>query len=183
VPKFTAVNAIPITEQVSWCGLEGEGFDNLLGGPLGCRMFGHIEMHDATSFVGQHDEDIENTKRGGGDGEEINGDKVGEVIVEKGPPRLGWGFAVTNHIFGHGCLGDLNIEFEQLSVNLRGSPQGVGPTHASDEFAYLGIEGGTAESLHAAFPGPITPEPLLVPMDDGLGLHNEERLGPVPPES
>lgn len=51
-------------------------------------MFGYIEMHDAASFVGHYDEDIEDTKRGGGDGEEINGDKVGEVIAEKCPPRL-----------------------------------------------------------------------------------------------
>ncbi len=52
-------------------------FDDLLGGPLGCGMVGHIEMPDAAPFVGQHDEDIEDTKRGGGDGEEINGDEVG----------------------------------------------------------------------------------------------------------
>ncbi len=88
MPKFTAVNAIPISEQVSWCRLEGEGFDNLLGCPLGCGMFGHIEMPDAAPFVGQYDEDIENVKGGGGDGKEINGDQVGEVIAEKGPPRL-----------------------------------------------------------------------------------------------
>ena len=105
------------------------------------------------------------------------------MIMEKCSPRLGWGFAVTNHILGHGCLGDMNIEFEQLSVNPRGSPQGIGPTHVSDEFAYRGIEGGTSEPLHAALPGPITPEALSVPVDDGLGLHNEECLGPVPPDS
>ncbi len=51
-------------------------------------MVGHIEMPDAAPLVGQHDEDIEDTKRGGGDGKEINGDEVGEVIAEKGPPRL-----------------------------------------------------------------------------------------------
>jgi hypothetical protein len=51
-------------------------------------MVGHIEMHDAASFVGQYDEDIENAKGGSGDGKEINGDEVREVIAEKGPPRL-----------------------------------------------------------------------------------------------
>jgi hypothetical protein len=68
-------------------------------------------------------------------------------------------------------------------MNSRGSPQGIGPTHFSNEFAYHGIEGRTSESLHAAFPGPIPPEALPVPVDNGLGLHNEERLGPVPPNS
>jgi hypothetical protein len=51
-------------------------------------MLGYIEMHHAAAFVGQHDEDIEDTKSGGGDGKEINGDKVGEVIIEKCSPRL-----------------------------------------------------------------------------------------------
>ena len=132
-------------------------------------MFGHIEMPDAASFVGQYDEDIENAKGGGGDGEEINGDEVGEVIIEKGPPRLGWRFAGTNHILGNGCLRYIYIEFEQLSMNPQGSPQGIGPTHGSNEFAYRGIERGPPESLLAAFPGPIPPEALSVPPDDRLG--------------
>lgn len=40
------------------------------------------------TFVGQHDEDVEDTKGGSRDGKEINGDEVGEVILEKGSPRL-----------------------------------------------------------------------------------------------
>ena len=146
-------------------------------------MFGYIEMKNRSTRVGQYDEDIENAKGGGGDGKEINGDEVGEVIAEKGPPGLGWGLAGTNHILGHGFLREVNIEFEQLSMNSRGSPQGIGSTHVSNEFAYRGIEGGTSESLHAAFPGPIIPEAPSVPVDNGLGLHNEERLGPVFPDS
>jgi hypothetical protein len=51
-------------------------------------MVGYIEMKNRSTLVGQYDEDIENVKGGGGDGKEINGDQVGEVIAEKGPPRL-----------------------------------------------------------------------------------------------
>lgn len=93
------------------------------------------------------------------------------------------GLAGTNHILGHSCLRDVNIELEQFSVNPRGSPQGIGPTHVSNEFAHRGIEGRTPESLHTANPGPIPPEALSVPPYNRLGLHNEERLGPVPPDS
>lgn len=52
-----------------------------------------------------------------------------------------------------------------------------------DEIPYCGIDGGTSESLPAAFPCPKLSEALSVPADDGLGLHDEERLGPVPPDS
>ena len=51
-------------------------------------MFGYIEMKNRSTLVRQYDEDIENAKGGGGDGEEINGDEVGKVIAEKGPPGL-----------------------------------------------------------------------------------------------
>jgi len=67
-------------------------------------------------------------------------------------------------------------------MNPRGSPQGIGPTHVSDEFAYRGIEGGTPQSLRTAFPVPIPPEALTVPPDNRLGLHNVEGRGPRPPK-
>ncbi len=77
----------------------------------------------------------------------------------------------------------MNIEFEQLSMNSRGSPQGIGTTHVSDELLNRDIDGGTTRFLHSTFPGPITPEALPMPADDRLWLHNEESLGPVTPES
>jgi len=146
-------------------------------------MFGYIEMKNRSTRVGQYDEDIENAKGGGGDGKEINGDEVGEVIAEKGPPGLGWGLAGTNHILGHGCLREVNIEFEQLSMNPRGSPQGIGPTHVSDEIPDGWIDERTSRPRPAAFPGPIPSEAPSVPPDDRRGLHNEKRLRPVPPDS
>ena len=77
----------------------------------------------------------------------------------------------------------MNVEFEQLPVNPWCSPQGIGLTHVSDEIPYFGMDGGTPESLHAAFPGPIRSGALPVPASDGLRLHDEEGLKPVPPDS
>ncbi len=77
----------------------------------------------------------------------------------------------------------MNVEFEQLPVNLRCTPQGIGLIHVSDELPNRGIDGVTSESLHAAFPGPIKSEALPVPADDGLGLHDEESLELVTPDS
>jgi hypothetical protein len=61
-------------------------------------------------------------------------------------------------------------------MNPRGSPQRIAPTHILDEVLYRGIDGGTSKSRPAAFPGPITPEALPMPADDGRGLHDEESL-------
>jgi hypothetical protein len=86
--KIFAVDAIPITQQVLWCSLKREGFDYLLCRPLSRGMVGNIEMKNRATLVGQHDEDIEDTKSGCGHGKEINGDQVGEVIIKEGSPRL-----------------------------------------------------------------------------------------------
>jgi hypothetical protein len=87
-PKVFPENTIPISQQIPWCRLKGEGFDYLLCGPLRRGLVGYIEMKNRATLVGQHDEDIEDTKGGCGYRKEINGDQVGEVIIEKGPPRL-----------------------------------------------------------------------------------------------
>jgi hypothetical protein len=37
------VDAVPVSEQSSWCGVIGERLDELLGGPGGGRMVGAID--------------------------------------------------------------------------------------------------------------------------------------------
>ena len=76
----------------------------------------------------------------------------------------------------------MDIEFEQLPVNPRGAPQGVGLTHVSDEFPDGRIDERTSKPRPAAFPGPVQPEALMVPSEDRRRLHEEQRLGPVTPE-
>ena len=77
----------------------------------------------------------------------------------------------------------MNVEFEQLSVNPGGTPQRIGPTHSSNEFPDRWINKGTSKLLLAAYPGPVQSATLPVPSKDRLGLYDEERLGPVPPDS
>ncbi|MFB3070933.1 MAG: hypothetical protein ACE1ZK_02585 [Nitrospirales bacterium] len=40
------------------------------------------------TIVERHEEDREDTNGGSGYGKEINRDQVGDVMIEKGPPRL-----------------------------------------------------------------------------------------------
>ena len=43
-------------------------------------MLGDIEVEDAPAFVGEHDEDEQDSQARGGDREEIDGDEVPDVI-------------------------------------------------------------------------------------------------------
>jgi hypothetical protein len=49
-------------------------------------MVRYGEMQNRAPLMGPHQEDIEDTKCGRWDGKETNGDEVGQVIIQKGPP-------------------------------------------------------------------------------------------------
>ena len=90
---------------------------------------------------------------------------------------------MPNHILGDGSLGEMNVELEQLPMNPWSAPQRVGLIHGSNEISEGWINTGMAELLLAAFPAPVQSKPLPVPSENSLGLHNDEGLGPVCPES
>jgi hypothetical protein len=51
-------------------------------------MPGDIEVEDAPPVVGEHDEDEQDAPARGGNGEEIDGDEVPDVIGQERAPRL-----------------------------------------------------------------------------------------------
>src|SRR5215471_12978278 len=60
--KFRSINQISISEQIAGSRVIGKCFDDLLRGPLGCRMFGHIEMNDLPASVKKDDEAVQNAE-------------------------------------------------------------------------------------------------------------------------
>ncbi len=51
-------------------------------------MLGHIEVNHSSTMVGKDDKDKENTKCSSGHGEEIDGGKFSDVIIEESTPGL-----------------------------------------------------------------------------------------------
>ena len=51
-------------------------------------MLGDVQVDDAPTVMGEHDEDEEDTQAGGGYCEEIDRDQVLDVVVEERPPSL-----------------------------------------------------------------------------------------------
>ena len=60
------------------------------------------------------------------------------------------------------------------------SPGGVGPRHLANEITDLPRR-RSPTALVSAVPGPIQPEAFPVPSNDGLGLHQDQGLGPIVP--
>src|SRR5262245_28948496 len=101
LPKRSAVNAVPIVQQIAWCFFPRKRVHHLLGSPLGSRMFRQIEVDDAGPLVGQDEQHEEYFVGHRGYDKEIEGDQILHMVVEKGLPRrrwrLGWPYPLRLH--------------------------------------------------------------------------------------
>ena len=59
--KHVPVDAVAIAEEVERCAVIRESVHNLLGGPLGRWVLGHVEVDDAPAMVSKHDENEQDT--------------------------------------------------------------------------------------------------------------------------
>jgi hypothetical protein len=91
------------------------------------------EVEDATAFVCQDEEDIENLKPNRRNRKEVHGNYVFHVILQKSSPTLRRRSSVSDQIFAYSGFADLDTEFQQLAVYLRRSPEWVLATHPADE--------------------------------------------------
>src|SRR5262245_8299916 len=86
--KLRSVDRISIPEQISRRGVIGKCFDDLLSGPLGCRMLGHIEMNDLPAPVKEDDKAVQNTEIDRRDRKKIYGRNLIRMISKKCLPSL-----------------------------------------------------------------------------------------------
>src|SRR6201987_1129493 len=87
-PEGTAEDRIAVAQQGAWQLVEGEGLAQLLSGPLRGRVPGHVAVENAPTVMGQNQKDVKHLETEGGHGEEVDGDQLGAVIVQEGPPGL-----------------------------------------------------------------------------------------------
>lgn len=93
-----------------------------------------VEVNNPATLVRENDENVENTKGEGRDGEEIDGGKLFGVVFEKRSPGLRGRFGKSDHVLSDGCLGDIDTESEQFAVDSGGSPGQISLAHGADEF-------------------------------------------------
>jgi len=92
-PKLAAVDAVSIAEEVARRRVIGERFDNLLRRPGGSGGIGDVEVHDLPAMMQQDHEYVEDPEGRGRYDEEVDGDEIGEVVLEERVPGLrGYGF-------------------------------------------------------------------------------------------
>ena len=139
-------------------------------------------MNRTSPVMAENHEGEEELKRDGRHHEEVYGDQVLGVIVEKGSPRLGGRFAVPNHVFGDRGLRHLDTKFQEFAMNARSSPAGVGEAHFPDKIANFRSH-RWATFATPTLPSPIEAKPLAMPGDDGLRFDKEQCRSPTVPQA
>jgi hypothetical protein len=107
------------------------------------------------------------------------------MIAQKGKPafgklRISRCFA---HPAGDGSFGNIEAEHEKLTVDARRSPSRILGDHPEDQISNIFRNSPSADlSTEPGKDAPIELKPSSVPLNDGLGKHDDEKLLPVPPD-
>jgi len=113
-PEGIAEDSIAVAQQVTRELVEGKGLPQLLSRPFRRRMGGHIAVNNTTMVMGQYQKHVKDLETDGGHREEVDGDQLRDVILQKGAPRLRGRLAAAHHVFADAALADADAELEQL---------------------------------------------------------------------
>src|ERR1700738_4626001 len=126
-----------------------------------------------------HDQEtVEQTKRDCRDDEQIHRRNTVGMIIEKSFPALGRRPSTPGHILGHARLSDIDAELEKLTVDARRSPQRVGNAHLTDKLAYL-LRHRRPATTASRLPAPVRSESRAMPTNNGVRLHDRQRIADV----
>src|SRR5713226_4664411 len=98
-------------------------------------------------------------------------------------PRRGVAWLVLQ-VARHRALRHSHAQLEKLAVNPPRAPGAVLGRHSVDEIADLLTRTGSSNpNLHTGAQSPVQSEARPVPSHHGVWLHDDERVGPLDPDS
>jgi hypothetical protein len=90
--KPRTVDGVRVAEQKSQLSsVAGECFDDLLRGPLGGWVGGHVDVQDTPTVMGENEEAVQQTERDSRNDEEVAGRCGAKVVTQEGKPAFFWG--------------------------------------------------------------------------------------------
>ena len=75
-------------------------------------MSSHVEVQNAPPFMGQHQEYVQYLEADSRHRKEIDGDQLVDVVLQKGAPRLGRWFAMTDHVLANTGFANIDAQFK-----------------------------------------------------------------------
>ena len=90
---------------------------------------------------------------------------------------------MTDHVFRHRCLGNLDTQFQEFTANPRRAPDDVLAAHGSNQLTSFPRNLRPSRSAVTNLPGPIPLESSAVPTDDSFRFNDDQGGTPSRPES
>ncbi len=178
--KVVPVHLVPIAKKILGCRVVWKGLHDLLGGPLGRWVLGHIEMEDSAPMMGKDHQDEEHLESHRWYDEKVDGYQVMEVIFQTCPPGWGGWIGGANAVLVYRGLGNLNSEFSELADNSGRAPAGIGFGDSPNQIADFFGDCRAAWFTALAEPSPVIAKPALLPFGDGPWLHEDQKRHPPP---
>src|SRR2546421_11781494 len=120
-----AVDLVTVAQEIGGRGVVREGVHDLLGGPVGGGVLGHVEVDDAPAVVSEHDENKEDAQAHARHREEIEGDEIADMVGEERPPSLGGWDAPLREQPRDGAFGHIDADLEELTMDSWSAPERV----------------------------------------------------------
>ena len=115
--------------------------------------------------------------------EEVDGDQLLGMILQKCAPRLRRRFAVAHHVFADAALSDVDAELEQLTVDSWCTPRRILSAHLADQISHLTGNDRSSRLAVPYLPGPEKTKALAMSSHDRFGPDDGQRRAPAAPDA
>lgn len=109
--------AVPVTNDVAWCAVPTDSFDELVGDPFCCRVRCGRRVEYLSPVVAHHNKSMEQLERDRRYHEQIHGNDAFCVFPYECLPCLRRWFSRPVNVLGESCLADIDTEFEHFPVD------------------------------------------------------------------
>jgi hypothetical protein len=145
-----------------------------------------IKVQHAATIMADDEKAVEDTESDRWNCEEVHGGDGFSMISQKREPAFRR-FGISRrfaHPAGDGSLGNVKAQHEKLTVNPRCAPGRILGNHLEYQIANLLRDSvsATVWAPHSRQDAPIELKSSSVPLNNGFGKHDEERLLPVAPD-
>ncbi len=178
-----SIDAVPVPQKIARGIAPRECLDDLLPRPLPCRVLGDVEMDHLAPLKAQHDEHVQNPKRDGGDGEEVDAGESRSLITEECPPTLRRWASVSDHVLGHRRLRNLDTQHAKLAVHAGRSPEGIFLRNTTDEVSDILRDRRSPTAPRSGSPRPVQPETAAVPAHQRIGFEDSQCVDTAGPKT
>src|SRR5580693_4171649 len=125
--------------------------------------------------MGQHQKHVKDLEADSWHGEEVDGDQLLGMVLQKCAPGLRRRFAAAHHVFADAALTDFHAELEQLTVDPWCTPRRILSAHLADQISDLTENDRSSRLAVPHFPGPEKTKALAMPGHDRFGLDDGQR--------